>query len=249
MVINWMMIAFLVLLGLPGVLVAMPRIIYFLLPDNTQSLKNKFSGFAVIQSFIMVVVMSITGTILSQRTGLQDNLLDSLSKGTASLPELVAILLPALVAALVALTVFCFCYYVLVSRILDKQSIQSMRNLRAALGVWGCVLYGGIVEEIIARWGLMSLTVFFIALFVKSSNLVVVMSIVISGIMFALGQIPAYVAIGCVSSRRLFYSIILLSLCQSVVFGLVFWWFGILCAMLAHMMFHLGWAFFDKKTR
>ena len=44
-------------------------------------------------------------------------------------------------------------YYGLAKRVIDEKSMHIMTRLRETLGIDGCVLYGGIVEEIIGRWG------------------------------------------------------------------------------------------------
>lgn len=247
MIINWPLIIVLFCLSLPGVCIAMPRLISFLLPNNTDELKKRFSRFAVMQTLFMVLVMSFAGSILSIRTGLHDPLLEGLLQGKVGYSSLQNILLPTFLYSIFGLFVFCGLYYGVVESILDEQSFKVMRRLRSALGLDGCVLYGGVVEEVIARWGLMNLVAFFAILFTKSSSgLVIWFSIIFSGLMFGVGQIPAYIAAGCVSSRRLIYSIIVLSLCQSLLFGFLFWQYGIVSAILGHMLFHIGWGLYDR---
>lgn len=63
--------------------------------------------------------------------------------------------------------------------------------------------------------------------------------------MFVIGQIPVYIAAGCNPTRRLIYSLTVLSLCQSMFFGAVFWQYGLVSAMIAHVLFHIFWARYD----
>lgn len=42
---------------------------------------------------------------------------------------------------------------------LDVHTVKSADTLRMKLGVWDRLLYGGIVEEVMVRWDLMSLLV------------------------------------------------------------------------------------------
>ena len=247
MIINWPLVVVLFCLSLPGVCIAIPRLIYFLLPNSTPELKRRFSRFAVAQTLFMILVMSFVGTALSSRTGLHAPLLEALLQGKAWFNSFQITMVPTVLYSLLALIVFCGLYYRLVETILDEQSLQAMAKLRSALGWDGCILYGGVVEEILVRWGLMNLVMFFALLFFRqNSNLVVWSSIIFSGVMFGIGQIPAYIAAGCVSSRRFIYSILLLSLWQSLVFGFLFWQYGLISSMLAHMLFHLGWACYDS---
>jgi len=197
-----------------------------------------------------VLVMSFAGAVLSLRTGLHDPLLESLLLGKAGLGAFQNILLPTFLYALLCLLVFMGLYYGLVGSILDDHSFRVMANLRRALGMDGCVLYGGVVEEVIARWGLMNLIAFFAMLFARQNNEIIIwIAIVLSGLMFGVGQIPAYLAAGCLSTRRLVYSILLLCLWQSLIFGFLFWQYGLISAIFAHMLFHLGWSLYDNRWK
>lgn len=195
----------------------------------------------------MTFVMSFAGSILSSRTGLGDPLLEGLLQGKASLNAFQVILLPTFLYALLGLVIFCILYYGLVGSILDEKSFNIMSKLRSKIGLDGCVLYGGVVEEVIARWGLMNVTSFFALLFTSQINSeIIIISIFLSGFIFAVGQLPAYIAAGCTSSRRFLYSFVLLSLSQSILFGFLFWQYGLISAILAHMLFHLGWDRYEK---
>ncbi len=195
----------------------------------------------------MTFVMSFAGSILSSRTGLGDPLLEGLLQGKASLNAFQVILLPTFLYAFLGLVIFCILYYGLVGSILDEKSFNIMSKLRSKIGLDGCVLYGGVVEEVIARWGLMNVTSFFALLFTSQINSeIIIISIFLSGFIFAVGQLPAYIAAGCTSSRRFLYSFVLLSLSQSILFGFLFWQYGLISAILAHMLFHLGWDRYEK---
>ena len=143
--------------------------------------------------------------------------------------------------------VFFVLYYGVVSHFLDNSSLRAMHNMRAALHMSGCVLYGGIVEEILVRWGLMNVIVFFGTLFTgHKSTSIVWTAIFLSSLVFTLSQIPAYIAAGCSASRRFIYSQLLLSAWLGGVFGLLFWHYGLVAAIIAHMLLHLGWSLYDK---
>lgn len=247
MIMNWPLITVLFCLCIPGAVIAMKRLISFLLPDNTEALKKRVCRFAIFQTLIMVLIMCFAGAILSRSTGLRAPVLEALLDGRG-ISVLVPILLPALLYSIAGLIIFLILYYGLMSRVIDDKNWEVMTKLRHALGIDGCVLYGGVVEEVIARWGLMNLATFFAIILTKQTNYIIMwLSIIVSGLIFAVGQIPAYLAAGCTSNRKFIYIFILLSLSQSILFGYLFWQYGILCSMLAHMLFHLGWALYDRK--
>ncbi len=250
MTINWPLITVLFCISIPGVVIAIKRLIYFLLPDNSDELKKRMSRFAILQTLFMVFILSFAGAVLSPATGLHDPVLEALLQGTAGISALRPILLPTVLYAFFGVLVFLVLYYGIIARIADTKNMEIMANLRTTLGVDGCVLYGGVVEEIIARWGLMNLAAFFALLFTKQYPLLIIwISIFISGLVFAVSQIPAYLAAGCTSNRRFIYSLILLSLYQSILFGYLFWQYGLIAAILAHMLFHLGWTVFENVKK
>lgn len=248
MIINWPLITVLFCLSIPGIIIAIKRLIYFLLPDNTEELKKRINRFAILQTLVTVLLMCFAGAVLSKSTGLRAPILEALLEGKAGISALVPILLPTVLYAVLGLIVFCVLYYGLAKRIIDEKSLQIMAKLRITLGLDGCILYGGVVEEIIGRWGLMNLATFFAVIFMKQpSSSIIWLSIFISGLIFAVGQLPAYIAAGCSSDRRFIYSFIVLSMSQSILFGYLFWQYGLICSILAHMLFHLGWALYDFK--
>ncbi|CAM4463476.1 MAG: hypothetical protein LEGION0403_FIIPPAGN_01388 [Legionella sp.] len=248
MIIDWPLVTVLFCLSIPGVLIAIKRLIYFLLPENSEELKKRIGRFAIVQTLVLVFILCLAGAILSQNTGLRAAYLDDMLHGKAGIGILFPIFLPAVGYALLSLVVFLALYHRLAKRLIDEKSLQIMRNLRIALGLDGCVLYGGVVEEIIGRWGLMNLAVFFAIIFMQhTTNLIIWISIIVSALIFSAGQIPAYLAAGCSSSRKFMYSYTLLSASQSVIFGYVFWQYGLVCSIISHMLFHLGWVFCDSK--
>ncbi len=58
MEINWPLIAVLFGISIPGILIVIPRIINFLLPNNTPELKNRFSRRIIIQTHLIDVLFT-----------------------------------------------------------------------------------------------------------------------------------------------------------------------------------------------
>ncbi|WP_332247904.1 CPBP family glutamic-type intramembrane protease [Legionella tunisiensis] len=121
-----------------------------------------------------------------------------------------------------------------------------MRRIRAALHLDGCILYGGVVEEILGRWGLMNVIAFLRSFCGAKSPVVMWSAIFLSGFVLAAGHMPAYLAAGCKAGRRFIYAMLLLNGWQAILFGWLFWQYGLLAAVVAHMIFHLGWYLYDK---
>lgn len=246
MQINWPLIIVLFCLSLPGVLIAVPRLIYLLLPENSEQLKKRLSKLAVAQTLLMVFLMCLAGAVLSVRTGLDATLLDSLLQGKSIRGDIAGIL-PVFLYTIGGLVVFFILYYGVVGSILDEASLQIMRRIRAVLHLDGCILYGGVVEEILGRWGLMNVIAFFAIFFAgEKTPLVMWSAIFLSGLLLTAGHIPAYLAAGCQSSRRFIYAMLLLHGWQAILFGWLFWQYGFIATVVAHMVFHLGWYLYDR---
>ena len=247
MSIDWSLVLILFVLSVPGVLIAMTRLVNFLLPKNSESLRKRASYVINAQLLFTVLVMIIAGAYFSESTGLSVFVPGRVVNGQTGLAALVPSLLPVFLYTLAGFVVFCCLYYGLARSFLDAASIDAMTKLRSALRLDGCMLFGGVVEEMIGRWGLMNLVLYGTYLFTKqiSTNFVMISAIIFSGLFFAVAQAPVYIAAGYTPQKRYIYVLILLSLCQSLLFGFLFWQYGLVTAILAHMIFHLFWAIYE----
>lgn len=245
---NWPLIIVLFSLALPGVFIAIPRLVNFLLHKAQASMQKRVNRIAVIQSLLMIFVMTMAGSVLSRITGLGAPVIQTfLDSGDLGWPLLLDSLLPLFLFTAVGLFIFFAIYYGLLPSFLDKDTYQSMSQLRSAVGLDGSMLYSGIAEELIVRWGLVNLLVFFGILFIKAHHpMIVWIAILLSSVLYTFSQLPVYVAVGCAFNRRLIYALLLAYGWQGLLFGLIFWQYGILAAMIAHMLFHLGWWVYQK---
>lgn len=107
------------------------------------------------------------------------------------------------------------------------------------------ILYGGITEEILIRFGLMSVLAWggwklFGAFNIKGQDFPVIIAIVGSALVFGAGHLPALVAFG----GELTGSVVGYTLFWNGLFGIVagvlYWKVNIEAAMLAHVIAHLG---------
>lgn len=114
------------------------------------------------------------------------------------------------------------------------------------------VFYGGITEEVMMRWGVMSLVLAGLAaLFGDASDpktLAVALAILLSALIFAAGHLPAAM-LGAKRSGRLVARIIGLNAIAGLLFGWVFWRWNLETAMAAHAGFHVGAAILVLSMR
>ncbi|MBV7340124.1 CPBP family intramembrane metalloprotease [Chloroflexi bacterium TSY] len=195
-------------------------------------------------------IAAAIGTALAPRVGLRAPFFEALVAKEPVWPALTPQLVPTFLVGIGGSLLFVVVYYGVVRPRLDRQTLMHADNLRRKLGVWGRLLYGGIVEEILTRWGLMSLLVWGgVWLSGAVTSGVVWTAIVITGILFGLGHLPAHFAVGCRKTPIFIGSVIGLNLWVSLIFGWLFWQVGLLAAIVAHMLFHLVWLPFELSTQ
>ena len=99
-------------------------------------------------------------------------------------------------------------------------------------------LYGGITEELLIRFGLMTLIVFLLQKISKSNaKYTYWIGILLSAFLFALGHLPVVInTIGL--SAPIFTYILLANATAGILFGWLYWKKGIEAAMIAHITFH-----------
>ena len=253
---NWSLFICLVLICIPGILVITPstvktieRVARAQMPTG-QEMPNRIVVVlaSALQTLVLMAIASAVGTALAPRVTLGAPFFEAIVGGQPLWPALAPQLLPALAIGIAGGLIFVAAYYLYFRPRLDAQTVRAMEDLRSALGIWGRLLYGGIAEEVLTRWGLMTLVVWLGALLAGTpSPAVLWVAIVVSGILFGLGHAPSYLAAGCQRSPTFFAAMISLNLWASLIFGWLYWQYGLLAAMMAHALFHLVWWPFDLR--
>ena len=253
---NWALFLVLVLACVPGVIVTLPGTIKTILQiaerqvsaDSNLPPVRVLVAVAFVQTMLLFAVAAAVGTALAPGVGLSSPVFEALVAGELLWPALRPQLLPSLLLGIGGAAVFLAMYYWGFRPRLDKPTVQAMETLRNRLGMWGRLLYGGIAEEVLTRWGLMTLFVWLGSLLAGAATTGVMwIAIVISGVLFGLGHAPSYLAAGCRKTPLFFGAMISLNLWASLIFGWLFWQYGLEAAMLGHMLFHLAWWPFDRR--
>lgn len=247
---NVSLFLLLVLISVPGILVVLPRTMRLLRPTIAANLKpgqsmpsqRQLVLISVAQSTVLIAVASAIGTVLAPRAGLSAPFFEAVANGAWSDVSTAAQgqLLPALGLSVAGVALFMLAYYGLFRPKMDATSVAVAENMRRELGLAGRVLYGGIYEEVLTRWGLMTAFVWLFA-FLLEGPIAVWLAIVLSGVLFGLGHLPGSFAAGVRRTPWTIATAIFLNLWASLIFGWLFWQVGLLAAMLAHMLFHLLW--------
>lgn len=250
---DWKLLFILIMLCMPGILFLAPttRSIYKSIKERIPAGKkipseNRFIIISIIQTLVLVAIAAAFGIAVSYKTNLHAPFLEALASnqrlGGALQPQII----PSFIVGLGGAIIFLLAYYFVFRPRLDKKTVQCMENLRKSVGFWGRIFYGGIVEEVLCRWGLMAFFVWIGALlFGSPSSLIIWIAIIISGLLFGLAHLPGYLSFGCEKTSAFITSVIGLNLWASIIFGWLFWQYGLCAAIIAHALFHIVWYPFD----
>lgn len=217
--------------------------------DTPLPTKRKFIIISIIQSAVLVVIAADVGVYLSSKTHLGAPFLSQLANFQFNAQALLSQLIAGLIVSALGSVLFLVSYYYFFTPMLDEKTVNNMLRLRSSIGFWGRVLYGGIVEEVICRFGLMSVFVWLGVLVTGTPDVYIMwMAILLSGLLFALGHIPAYISFGCESSQTFMLTVICMNLLASIIFGWLFWYHGLTAAMIGHAFLHIIWYRIDLNS-
>ena len=216
-------------------------------PDNRLS-KRVLWWVLAGQTFAIVAVCAAAGIYFGPKVGITDPFLEGLSRGDADWLLFVRQLWIGAIAGIVCSIGWMACYYGFIRSRIDRETIRISEGLRQKLGLPARVTSGGITEEIVFRWGLLSFVMWLISLAVSSEPAAFWIAVVISGVLFGLAHLPGNIEKGCRPSPMLIGSAVLGNLWVSVFCGYLLWQYGLIAAIVVHIMFHVIWYPWDRAA-
>ncbi len=192
----------------------------------------------LVNPWILMLIAVAVGAALAHRVGLR-----SVLAGTASASgwgRIVPMACGAGFAAGLALAVTDAAIAPLLGT--AWQSLLAAAPGQAAATAMG-VLYGGVAEEVMLRWGVMSLFAWASVSLLRSqaNTLPMVAAIAVAALVFAAGHLPA-VALQLDLTPALVGRTLVLNGLAGLLYGWLFWRHHLEAAMLAHASTHLGLA-------
>lgn len=198
----------------------------------------------LLQPFVLLLIANVIGCLVAPRVGLVSFIYEKVAFGILILPRLKPQLTLAIALGLVfavVVVVLDLAFMPFMGEEFADLAAQDI-NLLAQLGMG--FLYGGIAEELLLRWGVMSLLVWLgcklLGRFGDSPpGGVVWAAVIIAAILFGIGHLPALSAMvpltGIIVVRTVFLNSI-----GGVIFGWLFWRHSLEAAMVAHAFTHVG---------
>lgn len=229
------------LLGFIGVLSILTMTIP--LPDEVEGLLlDRFSPTEIkllmlINPTIMLIVAVLIGVFLHQKVFLDAPIIKGIISGDHryQLPDIFKYGIGGGVISGVLIVAIGEIF----APIIPQEFVELSENVGLSLA--GRFLYGGITEEILMRFGLMTLVVWLISKIFNSHRAPVYWTaILLSAFLFAIGHFPvAFQAVGDPSAGLLSYIIIGNSI-GGIIFGWLYWKKGLEAAMIAHIFTHVA---------
>lgn len=191
----------------------------------------------LVQPTVLLSVAVLIGVLLAHRLGLRAPGAEALVAGRSWRKAMVPQLLPGVVGGLIS------------GGLLTAIALLSRPLLPPAYGAAEPTpllvrfLYGGITEEILIRWGLMTLLLWLGWRFGqqrqgKPQPRWVVVAIAVSSLGFAMAHLPAAIALGLPLTPPLLGFLLIQNSLFAGVAGYLFWRYGLEAAMIAHLTVH-----------
>lgn len=239
-------------LGLPGVLALIPMVMsqLELLPPELVDLPTPvIIALSLLNPLILLAIGVAVGVLLAHRVGLRSLVAERVRQGAAIWPHLLPQLLMAFGAGLI------FAVVVLgLDALIDPFANTDLANGPAAgetatIGalltqlVLG-LLYGGIVEELMLRWGMMTLLVWIGWRVLQRGQghprpALVWAANILAALLFGIGHLPAMATMVALTPLIIFRTVLLNAL-GGVLFGWLFWRRNLETSMVAHAAAHVG---------
>lgn len=206
-------------------------------PDTLQ-----FRLLTLIQPTVLLAVATLIGVWLAPKVNLFAPAAQALVNGKSVANALRPQLLPGIISGLVGGLALA-----LLSQqwlpYLPPEFVTASENMTQS--VLARFLYGGITEEILMRWGFMTLLVWIpYRLFAQRAEQVptsfYIAAIIIAAIIFGIGHLPIAFILAPSLTLSLIAYVITLNTLFGLIAGYLFWRFGLEAAIIAHIFVHVA---------
>lgn len=192
---------------------------------------------SLIQSAVFATLAIWAGVALSAPVGLAAPTLEALARRDNAIASLRRQIVPAAIAELL-----CGFFLIALARITPPALQNAATTLSIPLAAK--LLYGGITEEILLRWGLMTALLWLLWRTVSRRQgspraALVATAVLGSALLFGIGHLPAVVALGIPLTTDVIAFVVLGNLIPGIAFGGLYARHGLEAAMMAHALAHL----------
>jgi hypothetical protein len=202
-----------------------------------------FKLLSVIQPAIILSISVLVGVALASKVGLSSPVAEALADGGQVKMALARQFIPGIVGGLVggiAIVVIAMIW----KPFLPPEVVTRIGELGKVLPIPTRLLYGGVTEELLLRWGLMTLLVWLPWRFLQKGQDIpklafIVGANVISSVIFGIGHLPIAFVFIPEGNLVLTAYVIIANSVFGFIAGYLYWKKGLESAMIAHMITHV----------
>jgi len=211
--------------------------------SSPPSITLGIKALSLIQPTVLLLVAVLIGVALAPRVGLSAPVAEAITVGDRVVPALKRQLLPGVLGSVVGSVSILLTAGVSKS-FLTTETIERISSFSRLLPLSTRFLYGGITEELLMRWGLMTFLVW-IAWRVfqkglgKPKGMCFVAAILISAFVFGLGHLPVALLLLGEATVAVVLFVIVANSAFGIVAGYLYWKYGLESAMIAHVLCHV----------
>lgn len=235
----------------------MTGVLSFLLVDLSALLSNlpaealadsPFSPFVLklistLQTSVLLSIAVVVGIALADKVGLSSPAAEALARKGNPLAALKPQIVPGIIGGLVGGIAVALAW-LLWQPFLSPAFVSRAERLNGLLPFPTRVLYGGITEELLLRWGVMTLLVWLAWRLLQRANgkpraAWFVSAIIISSLLFGLGHLPLVRALDVDFTAAIVSYVVVANGLFGLVAGYLFWKKGLESAIIAHMLAHV----------
>lgn len=199
---------------------------------TTQQLK----WLSLINPAVLLIITVVVGTLLHEKVNLDVPVIKGLIRNEKK-GNIRNIIISGIAGGIIA-GIFIVLVGAVYEPSLPHEFSKLGENIQTSLAVR--FLYGGITEEIMMRFGLMTFFVWFLSRIFKSLDKKIYWAgILVASLLFAIGHFPVvFQAVGSPSALLLSY-IVLGNSIGGIIFGWLYWKRGLESAFMAHIFAHV----------
>jgi hypothetical protein len=191
----------------------------------------------MLQSGVLVALAVWAGVALSRSLGLGAPVFEAALSGTGIWEALRPQLIPAAIVGVLIGGML-----VLLQRIAPAEVLALSKTYEIPLAAK--LLYGGVTEETLARWGLMTVLIWLPWRFMQKRVglprlAYVIVGIFLAALLFGAGHLPAVAAMGASFTPPVVTYVVVGNTLPALLFGYLYWRRGLEAAMIAHALAHV----------
>lgn len=231
------------LLGFIGVISLLPVIsdLVAMQPEKPPVPIGILQFISAVQSSVLLLMAVWVGMRLTPKVALSSPVIDAALSRAISIQLLRPVVVYGVMGGVIG-GGFIYFFTEFMSTKLPAEFIATAQQI--TLPWYSKILYGGITEEVLIRWGLMS---FLVWLFARTQikqqatprTVSYVLAIIVSALIFGVGHLPFAAAFSPDMGLELIVYIIVGNVGFGLIAGYLFWRRGLECAIAAHIVAHI----------